>query len=385
MKGIRRSEVFCRIMESQKYLFSDTSDELEVKNYWKGMPEYNNVKEGNPEITATFKFKNKEDFEKFQSVLKEHLYGGQKVFDGNQLKDKKSTWYPLNPRPSTYYYDGDAAQSKYPIYIISKGRWDRRQTVRTLEYAGVDYRIVVEPSEYEKYAEVVDNKKILRLPSDFSELGQGSVPVRNWVWEHSIIEGHEWHWILDDNLESIERYNDNMKVKCKSPAPFRVVEEFVSRYSNIGQAGMHYANFCPSGDARPPIQFNSRIYSCILIRNDIPFRWRGKYNEDTDLSLRILKSGLATVNFRAFLVGKRATLTQKGGNENIYSETDDRLEFAKSLESQHPDVVTVVRRFGRWHHQVNYRPFKFNTLNQIKFIEGEDTVNNHSLMLKTTH
>jgi len=367
-------------METQTSLFADFDNEFEIDNYWKGMPDYNNIKEQNPEIEATFKFRNKEDFEKFQAVVKKHLYQNCKVFDGNQRKHKKSTWYPLTPRPSKYHYEGDNAQPKYPIYIISKGRWERRQTVRTLEYAGVDFRIVVEPSEYDQYAEVIDCKKILKLPSNFSELGQGSVPVRNWVWEHSIAEGHKWHWILDDNLESIERYNNNMKIKCKTPAPFRVVEDFVNRYSNVGQAGMHYAIFCPSGDARPPIQFNSRIYSCILIRNDIPFRWRGKYNEDTDLSLRILKSGLSTVNFRAFLVGKRATLTQKGGNENIYAETDDRLEFAQSLKDQHPDVVKVVKKFNRWHHHVDYRPFKFNPLNEIKFVEN--IPNNYGMTLK---
>lgn len=33
-----------------------------------------------------------------------------------------------------------------------------------------------------------------------------------------------------------------------------------------------------------------RAFPCILIQNDIPFRWRGRYNEDTDLSLRALKA-----------------------------------------------------------------------------------------------
>ena len=90
---------------------------------------------------------------------------------------------------------------------------------------------------------------------------------------------------------------------------------------------------------------------------------------ESDLSIRILKSGLSTVNFRAFLVGKRATLTQKGGNENIYAETDDRLEFAQSLKDQHPDVVKVVKKFNRWHHHVDYRPFEGNNLIKKSGIE----------------
>ena len=153
----------------------------------------------------------------------------------------------------------------------------------------VPYRIVVEPSEYDEYSAVIDKEKILVLPSNFSELGKGSIPVRNWVWEHSIKEGHSWHWILDDNIESVERFNNNLKVKCKTGTPFYVIEDFVLRYKNVAQAGMNYAIFCPSYEARPPIKFNTRVYSCILIRNDIPHRWRGRYNEDTDLSLRVMR------------------------------------------------------------------------------------------------
>lgn len=242
------------------------------------------------------------------------------------------------------------------------------------------YRIVVEPSEYEEYAKVIDPQKILRLPEDFSKRGQGSIPVRNWVWEHAISEGYDWHWILDDNIESVERFNDNMKVKCYTSTPFYIIEDFVLRYENIAQAGMNYALFCPAYEARPPIKFNTRIYSCILIRNDIPYRWRGRYNEDTDLSLRILKDGWVTVLFNTFLIGKRATLTQKGGNtDTIYNTGDERLAFAQSLADQHPDVVKVTRKFNRWHHHVNYKPFKKNLLVRKSDYNITKKINNYGM------
>ena len=247
----------------------------------------------------------------------------------------------------------------------------------------VPYKIVVEPSEYDDYAKVIDTNKILVLPSNFSELGQGSIPVRNWVWEHSVKSGATWHWILDDNIESVERFNNNMKIKCKTPTPFYVIEDFVLRYENIAQAGMNYALFCPAIEARPPIRLNTRIYSCILIRNDIPYRWRGKYNEDTDLSLRILKDGWVTVLFNAFLIGKRATMSQGGGNtDTIYNAGDNRREFAESLATQHPDVVNVTWKFNRWHHQVNYRPFRRNELIKKSNITINKGINNYGMVLK---
>lgn len=270
---------------------------------------------------------------------------------------------------------------RFPVYIISKGRWKRRQTSKTLDAMGVPYKIVVEPKEYDLYASVIEKDKILILPSDFSELGQGGIPVRNWVWQHSIDQGAEWHWILDDNIESIERFNHNLKVKCETGTPFYVIEDFVLRYTNIALAGMNYALFCPATEARPPLRFNTRIYSCILIRNDINYRWRGRYNEDTDLSLRVLKDGWCTVLFNAFLLGKRATMTQGGGNtDTIYNTGDQRKAFAESLAKQHPDVAVVTRKFNRWHHHVNYKPFIKNKL-LLKLGSRHIGVNNYGMKL----
>lgn len=289
---------------------------------------------------------------------------------------------------------------KYPIYIISKGRWDSRQTQRTLEELEVPYRIVVEQSEYDKYAENVPEHKILPLPTDFREnplyakpdettgLIGGSIPVRNFCWEHSISEGHAKHWVLDDNMRHIYRLNRNLKTRMTTGCSFRILEDFTDRYENVKLSGMNYAFFCPANVKRPPYYTNTRIYSCILIDNSLPFRWRGRYNEDTDLSLRVLKDGHCTFLFHNFLVGKAATMTMKGGNtETVYnvdqtgdrharsgSDFDNRREFADSLVAQHPDVVKVAWKWGRWHHDVNYsvftqKPIKKSGLNITKGID----------------
>ncbi len=86
---------------------------------------------------------------------------------------------------------------------------------------------------------------------------------------------------------------------------YRVVwspnKDFVLRYENIAMAGPNYFMFAPRKRKHPPFSLNTRIYSCNLIRNDLPFRWRARYNEDTDLSLRMLKAGWCTVLFYVFL------------------------------------------------------------------------------------
>jgi len=247
----------------------------------------------------------------------------------------------------------------------------------------VPYRIVIEPQEFGDYSAVIDPSRILTLP--FSNLGQGGIPARNWVWEHSIGEGQERHWILDDNIAWFARLHQNRKIRVDSGVCFKVVEDFVSRYENIALAGLQYEMFVPAIKKWPPFLLNTRVYSCILIKNDIPYRWRGRYNEDTDLSLRVLKDGWCTFLIQAFVAKKIATMTMKGGNtESLYKlgdKQDGRLLMAKSLQQQHPDVVKITRKWGRWQHLVNYRPFKANELKLRPGVIIPEGVNNYGMKL----
>lgn len=75
-------------------------------------------------------------------------------------------------------------------------------------------------------------------------------------------------------------------------------------------------------------------------------------------------------------------MKMKGGNtEELYAATDNRREFAESLRDQHPDVVTVGQRFGRWHHVVDYRPFKSNALIRRPDVVIPQGVNNYGMKL----
>ncbi len=245
----------------------------------------------------------------------------------------------------------------------------------------VPYRIVIEPQEYDNYAAVIDSSKILVLP--FGNLGQGSIPARNFVWEHSINAGFERHWILDDNIEQFNRLNRNLQVKVLTGQIFKAAEDFIDRYENVALAGFQYDYFAKAKTILPAFYMNTRIYSCILIKNDLPYRWRGRYNEDTDLSIRALKDGWCTVLFYAFIQQKAQTMTMKGGNtDNVYIDGDNRLKFAQSLVEQHPDVARVTQKFGRFHHHVNYKPFAKNKLIKKQGVEIPNRTNEYGMVLK---
>ena len=269
---------------------------------------------------------------------------------------------------------------KYPIYVISKGRADSRQTSIGLEKMKVPYHIVIEPQEFEEYNKYISKEKIKVLP--FSNLGQGSIPARNWCWQDSIDRGFERHWIMDDNIPYFNRLNRNYQIRVTSGTILKIMEDFVDRYENVALAGPAYDFFTIAKQLHPPFVLNTRIYSVLLIKNDIPYKWRGKFNEDTDLSIRVLKDGWCTVQFNAFTQEKATTMTMKGGNTNeLYDKTNNRREFAESLQKQHPDVVKVVWRYNRWHHQVNYKPFKKNELIFKKDYVKKLGVNNYGMKI----
>ena len=273
---------------------------------------------------------------------------------------------------------------KYPIYIPSKGRWESRLTMKALDEIGVPYYVVIEKQEFENYAAVIDPSRILILPFR----NRGLIAARCWIMEHSIKNGDIRHWQIDDNIKAFRRFHRNRRIKISDGTIFRAAEDFTDRYINVAFSGFQYKMFAITNLKRcidKPFLLNTRVYSCTLVNNSIPYRWRSIYNDDTDISLMALKDGWCTILFYAFLADKATTMTIKGGNtESLYKldNTDGRLLMARALQRLHPDVVKVTRKWGRWQHQVDYRPFKRNKLIKKEGVEIPQGVNNYGMVLK---
>ena len=360
--------------------------------HWKGMPEF--VQEDlHTWRSVDIKFRTKADYDHFASLI------------NPDLSDRsKATWFPKlevtkNHKLRWVQATEDNQNPKYPVYIVSKGRHESMITSRSLARMKVPHYIIIEPQDEQLYEEALDNFNIrdyvTLLVAPFSNHGDGPGRARNWAWDHSIETGHDAHWVMDDNMSDFYRLHENQRVRFESGVGFKVMEDFVDRYENVYISGPQYRFFIPSNAERPAYVANTRIYSCLLIRNDCPHRWRGRYNEDTDICLRLLKDGLCTVQFNAFLQGKVATQVIKGGNtaEFYHAENEDNEEFketgynadgtinkSKMLYDMHPDVTTVVWKYGRWHHHVNYEPFKGNILKLKEGVTLPEGHNNYNMV-----
>lgn len=293
---------------------------------------------------------------------------------------------------------------QYPYYVVSKGRADSRYTSSALDYMRVPHYIVVEEQEHDWYdseikkweqeTKLKSHAKLLVLDMKFKQeyellddfgltKSTGPGPARNFAWDHAIKNGHEWHWVSDDNIANFLRLNNNLKIKVADGTIFKCMEDFCTRYSNVGMAGPNYRSFAPQNAAIPPFVTNTRIYSCNLIRNDLPYRWRGRYNEDTILSLDMLTNGWCTVQFNAFLQDKLRTQLVGGGNTAEFYAKEGTAPKSRMLKEAYPEYTELVWKFQREHHHVNYLPFKDMKLKRKPGVELPDIQDEYGMKIIT--
>jgi hypothetical protein len=267
---------------------------------------------------------------------------------------------------------------RYPIYIPSKGRSHACQTVRCLLKHDTPFSLVVEPQEEAVYRAQFPTAPILLLPWNGDDetrrafcrqLGienGGLIAARNWIKAHAISRGVERHWQLDDNMDYFRRYYRQKRLYCESGIALRVCEDFTDRYENVALSGLNYEGFLPDGVKRVPFVANCHVYSCTLILNSLPFRWRLAYNDDTDMCLQVLSGGWCTILLNSFVVHKIQTMKVRGGNTDALYHGDGRLTMARSLERMWPGVVTTQRRYHRPQHVVKDSWKRFTTPLKLK-------------------
>jgi len=252
-----------------------------------------------------------------------------------------------------------ASKPKYPVYIISKGRYEKTLTADNFEESGIDYLIAVEPQEAELYIKKLGKHRVLVLP--FANLGLGSFPARNYCWEHAKANGYKYHWLFDDNILHWRKWVNRSRQKWDDIATALIyVENFVNK-NKIDIGGFEEYNFCCK-PPKKPFKNNCHVYSAMLIKNDLPYRWRLKYNEDVDLCLQVLHNGGTTASCIYYMANKVSTADkQKGGNQTeLYQGNAPKKNLlkAKMLESVWPQYAKTVIRFNRHHHLINWKVFK---------------------------
>jgi hypothetical protein len=103
---------------------------------WEGMPEFEQADLLKGTKPCTVYFATNEARRDFAELV------------GEAFTDKTGhIWYPRAVQPPKLIEVPVARPTnpRYPVYIVSKGRWETRLTSKALESLGVPYRIVIEP------------------------------------------------------------------------------------------------------------------------------------------------------------------------------------------------------------------------------------------------
>lgn len=224
--------------------------------------------------------------------------------------------------------------NQYPVYIPSKNRASTCTTPGLLASFGIPYQIVVEPQLVRDYADVHGADKVLELP--FRD--KGLAASRNWIKERADHQA-SWHWQIDDDLRSFYIWVGGKAVKCSAEDALTKTEEFVTRYTNVGIAGMRSSVFKP----KTPFQVNQQVYTCFMVNSAIPYMWRSDCQEDTDYSLQVLTGGWCTIliNFYSFSSAPKMT---PGGCTEVHYGQDGGARKLRNLQRHWPYLIPNLKR-----------------------------------------
>ena len=173
---------------------------------------------------------------------------------------------------------------------------------------------------------------------------------------------------------------------------FRIMEDYSDKFENLGLVGCQYQSFLPHILTKsPPIIINTRIYSTILINTELldkrlEQRWRGRYNDDTDLTLRVLATGdLCTANFQSLASGKITSGRSKGGMREIY-DNHQHSGYQKKFDALREiwgKIVTLTYKKhadGRPHHCIEYTKLFKHKLKLKDGVSREPKINNYNMI-----
>jgi hypothetical protein len=218
-------------------------------------------------------------------------------------------------------------ETKYRIYIPSRGRYDTCYTADCLREYNIRFFLVVEPQEAEKYIAKYGTDSVLILP----ENDRGIAYVRNWMKLHSEAEGQSFHWQIDDNVRKFKIRIDGHNVVAHPYNLLTFVEDYADKFDNIALASLTHVAFAFA--QKTDIKFNRNSYMCFLCNNSVDAEFRAGVVVDTDYSMQVLTKGWCTIVFTRLLIDKVGTGKMKGGLAEIeYANGGRRARNLKLCE-----------------------------------------------------
>ena len=219
---------------------------------------------------------------------------------------------------------------KYTIYIPSKGRHEKCHTANLLIKHDIDFRIVVEPNDFDSYKLKYGVKKIISLDKN----NMGLSYARNFIKNHSNSIGEQYHWQFDDDVKYFQTRVDGKNVSCNPIDMFCEIENTIDKYVNVAIAGLRDCVFAWTQNKF--VSLNKLVASCFLVNNRVDNKWSDNMIEDVDYCLQVLIKGYCSIIFNTYLYAKSPNNKDSGGQQ-IYKYE----ELQKNLVKKYPNILKM--------------------------------------------
>ena len=227
----------------------------------------------------------------------------------------------------------------HPIYVISRHRSQYELVSRQLYDEGIAHHLVIEPHDYNAYADRYPKELLLTTPVD----NIGLAGVRNFCKDHSTENGHAWHWCLDDNIKGFDRLVDGKRQRVPARGVLSIVEQTVGWFDGIGAATPCNTMWMFAQAGKPPVSYNRMISCAMLLRNETEARFLPGMPVDADYTLQMLHAGWSTVVMTHLAYHKTDTGTMQGGLTETEYQGDGRDHRMETLTAKWPGVYKIRR------------------------------------------
>lgn len=237
-----------------------------------------------------------------------------------------------------------------PVYVASKGR-PHSALLRYLRNEGVEHAVVVEPHERADYLAAGAPRRSLRL---LDEDEQGFGYARAGTLAHARADGHDWFWMLDDDITSFHEIAGGKARRVTARRALDGAEQILAEVE-WGQAALDYQQY--AWGARQPYVLNSYCDVAVAIRCDTPAAYRAECGVklDRDFTMQVLAAGQPTVRVTRFAFGAPTMGTNAGGLYDEYRQGREQTD-AETLARLWPQHATVVvKANGRPDAKIDWR------------------------------
>lgn len=266
-------------------------------------------------------------------------------------------------------------RNDFTVFILTHGRADRVETIRTLRrsgYTGPIWLIIDdEDDQKEQYEKLpvtgvyVFNKaeEMKRTDTEDNFMNHKLVVyARNRVHEIAEELGFNYFLMLDDDYKTIDfRYIEGGSLRAKGIKKADEVFEIYIKF--LEESGAKTVCFAQAGDfigGASNTNFSKKVLrkamNSFFCKTDRPFKFTGSTNEDVNMYITLGMRGELCFTISFIAITQHMTQENKGGLTDIYLQDGTYVKSFYSVICQ--PSCAVVKMMGdkhrRIHHQIKW-------------------------------